>query len=110
VNIIPLTRDYDDYGDEHQRVLLEAVVETPQFGVVSVMCTHLTLSESARTRIAPEIAQAIESARNRGHPVIIMGDFNAETNNALLQFMQGEISMYGMRGTIVLRSLNNVRH
>jgi len=65
-----------------------------------VFVTHLSLSENARRRVAPEIAQAIQDARASGYRVIIMGDFNAEPQSDLLKFLRSEISILGTKGKL----------
>jgi len=90
-NFVALSRNFSDIGDEHQRVCLSAVVDTPG-GYVSVASTHLSLSDTARKRNIVEVYDLINTLP---YPRILLGDFNENFQSLSLDFFRGKYPMAG---------------
>lgn len=73
VEAVPLSRDADDPGDFHQRLLLRARVAAP-IGPVDFYVTHLSLSRDARLRTIEEIGRRVAGPRDT--PAVLVGDMN----------------------------------
>lgn len=71
------------------RHALEVVVDVPcghgQTNRISFICAHLGLTNDQRVEQVKALLQSLE---NRGHPVILAGDFNAEPQERSVQLLE----------------------
>jgi hypothetical protein len=121
-----VSRDGSDREDEHQRVVIHALIavgchcraawywdssyvslvsalgfwQFPNGTLVDVYTTHLSLSQQARERTVVEIWKFILSSR-RGHLQILTGDMNGEPDQLNIQFLQGFKELEGLRTQLV---------
>ena len=91
---IKLSRNFSDREDEHQRLVLRALIEMP-IGKVNVFSTHMSLSELARRRNVIEFWDFVN--RYEGAQ-IILGDFNCEPDSETYQFLVGNKEINGVTG------------
>jgi len=78
VEKLELSRDPYDGLDFHQRLCLRALVSTP-IGDLNFLTTHLSLSETARSRTLHEIGKYASTLLQ---PTILVGDFNMEMDSS----------------------------
>ncbi|OQR92249.1 hypothetical protein ACHHYP_03901 [Achlya hypogyna] len=88
-----LSRQAHDPNDVHQRLCLHAVVDVPDWGLVDVYVTHLSLSERSREQTMLEIWAYMQEGR--GVMQVLLGDLNAEPSSRGIQFLQGKASLGG---------------
>jgi len=91
---LPLTRNFSDAEDEHQRVCLRALINTTR-GPINFFVTHMSLSKSARRRNSIEI---VNFANLHSRPQILVGDFNDEPESEMLHFLLGKLELDGAIG------------
>jgi endonuclease/exonuclease/phosphatase family metal-dependent hydrolase len=90
-SVAALTLDRSDVLDRFgPRVVLRVLLESPE-GPVDVFVTHLSVSRRAR---APSIHQLLafvarERSRSPGRGAILLGDLNAEPDEAIIATLEG---------------------
>lgn len=89
---VMLLRNETDPDDIHQRILLHAVVNTPQLGITHVFTTHLSLGVQARLRSVVEICQYMSKFSG---PKFLLGDFNTIPDSDEMTYLRGEIPLNG---------------
>jgi endonuclease/exonuclease/phosphatase family metal-dependent hydrolase len=72
---LELSRDPQDSQDNHQRIVLQAGIQTSG-GPFSFCATHLSLSDRGRRRTVREVARFVKRPSS-GLPGVVVGDFNA---------------------------------
>ena len=82
----PVTRDEDDYYDT--RVILNALVDFEGTDV-DVFVSHFGLAKAERANAVKILAELIKDS---SHPVIVMGDFNAQPDDPVLDPIRGLLS------------------
>ena len=86
-------------SDGNQRICLGVAILSG--GVqVHVYDTHFSLSARARLTNAIETAGFIR-AESGENPAILMGDLNADPNDAPLRYLRGELQVAGVSGNFV---------
>uniref|UniRef100_A0A6B2L8B9 Endonuclease/exonuclease/phosphatase domain-containing protein n=1 Tax=Arcella intermedia TaxID=1963864 RepID=A0A6B2L8B9_9EUKA len=93
---IPLSRNFSDSEDAHQRVCLGVVIKTPG-GEISVFSTHFALSAIARKRNVVELYEFMQSFPK---PSLLVGDFNTEPDTPEIHFLKGHHSLGGFHSTL----------
>ncbi|RHY30490.1 hypothetical protein DYB32_004279 [Aphanomyces invadans] len=95
---ILLSRVVDDPNDAHQRLCLHAI-DVPQWGLVDVYATHLSLSERSREQTMVQVWEYIQ--QGVGVTQVLLGDLNAEPQSNGIQFLQGKATLHGHRTNLV---------
>jgi endonuclease/exonuclease/phosphatase family metal-dependent hydrolase len=93
---VRLSRDPQDEGDYHQRVVLGCRVLSPD-GPFWLFTTHYSLSPVARERNAVETYDFVCATAGQD-PFTVTGDFNAHPDRAPIQFLTGAAPLQGRRG------------
>mmetsp|Transcript_24930 Transcript_24930/g.34203 ORF Transcript_24930/g.34203 Transcript_24930/m.34203 type:complete len:592 (+) Transcript_24930:37-1812(+) len=113
-DVLLLPRELRDPSDDHQRTVLRvqldgsSLVGSPNALPIDVLTTHLSLSERARDLSVREISRISscrstynnnEKKENRSYQPsnvqLLTGDFNAEPNEAALQYLMQASSFNG---------------
>lgn len=88
-----LSRDPNDPNDSHQRLCLHAVIDYPQWGLIDVYVTHLSLSERSREQTKLEVWEYMK--QGRGVTQVLLGDLNSEPQSLGMQFLSGKAELLG---------------
>ncbi|TDH72395.1 hypothetical protein CCR75_002750 [Bremia lactucae] len=88
-----LSRNPNDPNDLHQRLCLHAVIDYPNWGLIDVYVTHLSLSERSREQTMVEIWDYMR--QGEGKAQVLLGDLNSEPQSLGIRFLSGTAELLG---------------
>lgn len=95
----PLTQFPQERMDENHRICLGVTIEA-EGREIDIYDTHFSLSPVARRHNAREVAR-FAAAESGSRPMLVMGDLNAEPDEAAIRFLVGEEEINGQRADFV---------